>query len=47
MLRTVGPLKMNNQPPKVLFETVGETGGGQRTVRFAVHGAAPASSTSI
>ncbi len=27
VLRTVGPLKMNNQPPKVLFETVGKLAG--------------------
>src|SRR5262249_39682668 len=27
VLQTVGPLKMNNQPPKVLFETVGKLAG--------------------
>jgi general secretion pathway protein D len=27
VLRTIGPLKMNNQPPKVLFETVGKLAG--------------------
>ena len=27
VLRTVGPLKINNQPPKVLFETVGKLAG--------------------
>lgn len=27
VLRTIGPLKINNQPPKVLFETVGKLAG--------------------
>ncbi|MBZ5603074.1 MAG: hypothetical protein LAO79_12285 [Acidobacteriia bacterium] len=27
VLRSLGPLKMNNQPPKVLFETVGKLAG--------------------
>jgi general secretion pathway protein D len=27
VLRTIGPLKMNNQPPKVLYETVGKLAG--------------------
>ncbi len=27
VLRTIGPLKINNQPPKVLFETVGKVAG--------------------